>query len=66
MVIPSDVPIADPHTNAELQGNLLRDYEHECEQLFENQKLSKMCCDAGLKIVAKGQIFITLDERRIR
>ena len=32
------------------------------EQLPEDQKLSKLCCDAGLKIVEKGQFFITLDE----
>ena len=32
------------------------------EQLPEDLKLSKLCCDAGLKIVEKGQFFITLDE----
>ena len=41
---------------------MLGDYEHEFEQLPEDQKLSKMCSDAGLKIVEKGQFFITLDE----
>ena len=56
------VPIADPHTNAELQGNLLRDYEHKFEQPPEDQKLFKLCSDTGLKIVQKGQFFITLDE----
>ena len=60
--IPSELPIADPHTDAELQGNLLQDYERKFEQLPEDQKLSKLCCDAGLKIVEKGQFFITLDE----
>ena len=59
---PTDFPIDDPHTNAELQGNLLRDYEHKFEQLAEDQKLSKLCSDAGLKIVEKGQFFITLGE----
>ena len=62
MDIPTELPIADPHTNAELQGNLLRDCEHKFEHLLEDQKLSKLCCDAGLKIVEKGQFFITLDE----
>ena len=62
MEIPTGLPIADPRTNAELQGNLLRDYEHKFEQLPEDQKLSKLCSDAGLKIVEKGQFFITLDE----
>ena len=44
------------------KGNLLRDYEHKFEQLAEDQKLSKLCSDAGLKIVEKGQFFITLGE----
>ena len=30
--IPTELPIADPHTNAKLQGNLLRDYEHKFEE----------------------------------
>ena len=62
MEIPTELPIADPHTNAELQGNLLQEYEHKFEQLPEDQKLSNLCCDAGLNIVEKGQFFITLDE----
>ena len=57
MEIPAELPIADPHTNAELQGNLLQDYEHKLEQHPEDQKLSKLCCDAGLKIVEKGQFL---------
>ena len=40
MEIPTELPIADPHTNAELQGSLLKDYEHKFEQLPEDQKLS--------------------------
>ena len=61
MEIPTELPIADPHTDAELQGNL-QDYERKFEQLPADQKLSKLCSDAGLKIVEKGQFFITLDE----
>ena len=38
-----------------LTGNLLRDKKHKFEQLLEDQKLSKLCSDAGLKIVEKGQ-----------
>ena len=34
--IPTEPLIADPHTNAELQGNLLQDYEHKFEQLPED------------------------------
>ena len=38
MEIPTELPIADPHTNAELQGNLLRYYERKFEQLREDGK----------------------------
>ena len=61
MDFPTELPIADPHTNAESQGNLLQDCEHKFEQLPEDQKLSELCCDAGLKIVERGQLFITLE-----
>ena len=30
-------------------------------QLLDDQKFFKLCSDAGLKIVEKGQFFITLD-----
>ena len=59
--IPTGLPIADPHTNA-LQGNLLRENERKFAELPEDQKLTKLCSDAGSKIVEKGQFFITLDE----
>ena len=62
MEIPTELPIADPHIDAELQGNLLQYCERKFEQLPDDQKLSKLCCDAGLKIVEKGQFFITLGE----
>ena len=62
MEILTELPIVDLHTNAELQGNLLRDYEHKFEQLLEDQKLSKLCSDVGLKIVEQGQFFVTFDE----
>ena len=62
METPTELPMADPLTDAELQGNLLRDFEHKFEQLPEDQKISKLCFDAGSKIVEKGQFFVTLDE----
>ena len=40
----------------------MQDYERKFEQRLEDQKSSKLCCDAGLKIVEKGQFFIALDE----
>ena len=55
MKIPAEHFIANFQTNAELQKNLLQDYEHKFEHFFEDQKLSKLCPDADLKIVEKGQ-----------
>ena len=40
MEIPTELPTADPHTNAELQENMLQCYEHKFERLPEDQKLS--------------------------
>ena len=37
MEIPTELPIADPYTNPELQGNLLRDYEHKFEELLKTR-----------------------------
>ena len=61
MEIPTEPPSADPHTDGKLQGNLLQNYERIFEQLSDDQKLSKLCSDGGLKIVEKGQYFITID-----
>ena len=60
MEIPTRLPVVDPHTNAELQGNLLRDFQHKFEQLPEDQELSKLCSDAGLKIVEKDNSSLHL------
>ena len=61
MEIPAEPPPADPHTDEQPQGNLLQNYVRKFEQLTDLQKSSKLCSDAGLKIVEKGQLFITLD-----
>ena len=42
-----------PHTNEQQLGNLVQDYERRFEQLSDDQKLSKLCSDAGLRIVEK-------------
>ena len=62
METPTELLIDEPHTDAELQGNLLQDYEQKFEQRPEDQKLSKLCRDVGLKIVEKKQLFITIEE----
>ena len=56
MEIPTETSTADPCTNEQRQGNLLQDYECKFEQLSDDQKLN-----AGLKIVERGEYFITLD-----
>ena len=50
-------------TDMLVQGNLLREYEQKFAELPEDQKLAKLCSDAGfLKDIGKGQFFITLEE----
>ena len=39
----------------------MQEYERKFERLSEDQKSSKLCSDAGLKLVATGQDFYTLD-----
>ena len=51
----------DHHTHRQQQGNLLLDYERKFEQLCNDQKLSKLYLDAGLKSVEIRQFFITHD-----
>ena len=48
-------------TNAQQRRNLVQEYERKFEQLSEDQKLSKLCSDACLKLVATGQYFFSLD-----
>ena len=49
MEIPTEPSVADPHTDGKRQGNLVQDHERKFEQLSDDQKLSKLRCDAGLK-----------------
>ena len=41
----------------------MQDCERRFEQLSDDQKLSKLCSDAGLRIVERGQYFFTLDTK---
>ena len=52
---------AGPHTNEQQRRHLVQDYERRFEQLSDDQELSKLCPDAGSRIVEKGQYFFTLD-----
>ena len=64
MEIPTDSPVADPRTDEQRRRNLLQEYEQQFEQLSHDQKLSKLCSNAGLKTVERRQYFITLDAER--
>ena len=55
MEIPTGPSVGGLHTNEQQQGNLVQDYERRFEQLCGDQKLCKLCSDAGLKIVEIGQ-----------
>ena len=50
MVIPTEFPSAIPisQTDAEVSGNLLREYEQKFAELPEQQKLAKLCSNGGL------------------
>ena len=61
MEIPTRFSAEETQTNAQQRRNLLQEYERKIEQLSEDQKLSKLCYDTGLKLVEQGQYFCTLD-----
>ena len=50
--------------NEERQGNLLQEYEQRFEHLSEDQKLSRLCYEAGMRWVAIGQLFYALPSPR--
>ena len=63
MVLPTDIFTANPisQTDSEVQGNLLRGYEQKFAELPEQQKLTKLCSNAGFsKNIDKRHLFITL------
>ena len=46
-----------------MRENLLCEYEQKFEEVVEQQKLTKLCSNAGFsKNIEKGQFFITLDD----
>ena len=61
MEIPTERTRADPRADEQRRGNLLQENEQQFEQLSDDQKLSKLCSNHGLKTVERGQYFITLD-----
>ena len=51
----TDLSIAEKSANAHQRRNVVQDYDRRFEKLSDDQKLSKLCSDAGLRIVEKGQ-----------
>ena len=51
----------ETQTNAQQRRNQVQEYERKFEKLSEDQKLSKLCSAAGVKLVEQGQYFYTLD-----
>ena len=66
LVIPTESANANTtsqSSTSSAQGNSLQDYFKKFAELHEDQKLSKLCKDAGfLKKIEKGQFFITIEE----
>ena len=57
-------PLAEAQANEERQGNLLQEPEERFEKLSEDQKLSRLCSEAGLRLVEVRQFFYTLPSPR--
>ena len=53
-------PLAEVQANEERQRNLLQENEQRFEKLSEDQKLSRLCSEAGLRLVEIGQFFCAL------
>ena len=47
----SQLPLAEMQANEERQGNLMQEYEQRFEKMSEDQKLSRLCFETGLRIV---------------
>ena len=56
--------LAEMQANEERQENRLQEYEQRFENLSEDQKLSRLCSEAGLRIVEVGQFFYALPSPR--
>ena len=62
--IPVGPSVVGIQANAQQRGNLAQEYEQKFERMSEDQKLSILCSEVGLKLVEKGQHFCTLDAEK--
>ena len=60
----TQLTLAEVQSNEERQGNLLQEYEQQFEKLLEDQKLSRLFYEAGLRLVEVGQFFYALPSPR--
>ena len=58
--IHTQLPLARMQANEERQGNLLQEYEQRFEKLSEDQKLSRLCSEAGFEMSRNWTIFSIL------
>ena len=65
MEIPTGLSVAENSTNTQQRRNLLQEYERKFVHLSADHKLSKLCSDAGLKLVEQGQYFYTLETEEV-
>ena len=70
MEIPAGPSNSETPTNAQQQENLVQEYGRRFEHLSEDQKLSKLRSDAGLKLVERGQstsiLLVTEDGQKMQ
>ena len=57
-------PLAEVQANEERQGNLLQENEQRFEKMSEDQKLSRLCSEAGLRLVEIGLCSPVTKRRR--
>ena len=66
LVIPTEIPNTDAISQSSTslaQWDLLQEYERKFAELLDDQKLLKLCSDAGFSDeIEKGQLFITIEE----
>ena len=62
--IPTGPSNAETQANEQQRRNLLHENEQRFEQLSEDQKLSKLCSEAGLRLVEIGQYIFALETPR--
>ena len=60
--------LAEVQANEERQGNMLQEYEQRFERLSEDQKLSRLCYEAGLREVEVGHTLLcsSVTKRKIK